>query len=669
MQTPSRKRAPIRVLPPALMNQIAAGEVVERPSSVVKELVENALDAGASRVEVRVERGGAGRIVVADDGHGIPPGELELAVTRHATSKLADAAGLSAIRSFGFRGEALPSIASVSRLTVTSSFEGADAQFVRVHSGETMESGPAALARGTRVEVEDLFVSVPARLKFLKTEATEARRCQETLMRIALANPEAAFTFTSGERTLFSLPRRQSLADRLGAFWPPAVCAGLLPVEYAITEHEATADETTGHETTGHEAGGYEMRGLVGSPSSAQARGDRILLFVNGRPVQDRLLLAALRQAYTGRLLSKEHPQAVLFVTLDPALVDVNVHPAKMEVRFSDESAVFRLVRSGVSRALAGLDLGPGTQGSVGAALYDGGATPSGSGSALGESASAYGPAGAGDMDNMGYAGNVNDGPPRSASSGGRHAPARPSSGPMYNEKYRGYREFSAGPGTLPLEPGQPAPSGDARQSPSSATAVRATRAPRSLGGFDYLGQVADTYLVLRRGADLFLVDQHAAHERILLAAMRTQRTKGDSQPLAVPLELALHPSEAERFQDVREELARAGFRLRTPGAGALLVEGIPPTLDAGRAREYLRAVLSGQADEEAGVRGGGLDALWTMLCCKSAIKAGTPLADDEALSLLEAWLACPERDYCPHGRPIVVSFSPNDLEKLFKRK
>jgi DNA mismatch repair protein MutL len=656
MQTPSRKRAPIRVLPPALMNQIAAGEVVERPSSVVKELVENALDAGASRVEVRVERGGAGRIVVTDDGHGIPPEELELAVTRHATSKLADAAGLSAIRSFGFRGEALPSIASVSRLTVTSSFEGADAQFVRVHSGETVESGPAALARGTRVEVEDLFVSVPARLKFLKTEATEARRCQETLMRIALANPEAAFTFTSGERTLFSLPRRQSLADRLGAFWPPAVCAGLLPVEYAITEHEATADETTGHETTGHGAGGYGLRGLVGSPASAQARGDRILLFVNGRPVQDRLLLAALRQAYAGRLLSKEHPQAMLFVTLDPALVDVNVHPAKMEVRFSDESAVFRLVRSGVSRALAGLDLGPGAQGSVGAALHDGGATPSGSHAALGECASAYGPTDMGDVVNR------NGGPPRSASSGGRHAPTRPPSGPMYTEKYRGYREFSAGPGPLPLEPGQPA-------TPGCASAVRATHAPRSLGGFDYLGQVADTYLVLRRGADLFLVDQHAAHERILLAAMRTQRTKGDSQPLAVPLELALHPSEAERFQDVREELARAGFCLRTPGAGALLVEGIPPTLDAGRAREYLRAVLSGQADEEAGVRGGGLDALWTMLCCKSAIKAGTPLADDEALSLLEAWLACPERDYCPHGRPIVVSFSPNDLEKLFKRK
>ncbi|WP_207264852.1 DNA mismatch repair endonuclease MutL [Desulfovibrio sp. Huiquan2017] len=615
----------IRVLPPGLKNQIAAGEVVERPASVVKELVENALDAGATRVDVTIEQGGRALMVVQDNGAGIPADQLELAVTRHATSKIRDFHDLSAIGSFGFRGEALPSIASVSRFTMTSRAEGADeAAFIEVRAGEVAGKGPAALASGTRVEVRDLFAATPARLKFLKTESTENRRCQDVLMRVSLAHPRVGFSLTVGGRELFRLPPDQTLADRLAAFWPPAVCRGLAPFDC--------------------ERDGYRAHGAAGSPGTAQGRGDRILLYVNGRPVQDKLMLSAVRQAYKGMLLSREYPQMVLFLDLPRDEVDVNVHPAKLEVRFLDESRVFSAIRSGVIQALSDPDGG----------LVPGCVSPARR-----------------DASSSAFAGGEGDG-----QDGGLSAPAGPAHRPAAFadakfSTYRAFKEDRARALDLPVPPPASAfsPEGGAAHRPADpGPSLAREPGPGALrpatlagSGYTYLGQIADTYLVLRRGVDMLLVDQHAAHERVLLAAMREQRQKGDSQPLALALELPLHPSEAEVLAGLRDDLRAMGFVIEMDGPAKALVRGIPPTLETGEAREYLRDALAEKAR--------GLDDLWTMMSCKTAIKAGQPLAVDEALALLEIWLATPEREFCPHGRPVVLRWTPSDLEKLFKRK
>jgi DNA mismatch repair protein MutL len=633
-------RKAITLLPEILRNQIAAGEVVERPASVLKELVENSLDAGATRIDVTLEGGGVARLVVQDDGAGIPPDELALAVTRHATSKLSSVAELFSVTSFGFRGEALPSIASVSQLTLTSrAREQACAARIDVDCGQVLSEGPAALAGGTRVEMRRLFAGTPARLKFLRTEATEAKRCQEALTRMALARPDVAFSLTLGGREVFRLPAGQTLSARLAQFWPPAVLEGL--VEFRREHGELSA------------------HGLAGRPSHAQNRAERMLFYVNGRPVQDRLLQRAARDAYKGRILSGEYPQVLLFLDLPPEEVDVNVHPAKLEVRFRDEGQIFALVR---------LALAPAAEGDVlseHAVAY--GLFKDSPGDSPGDSSGSF----SGGLASQG------GGQPFGAAwtPGTAQTAPRPSSLGDKPGLLRAWRSFenpeSAREVPLPLAPPE-GPSASWAGEPSAPGAQSFPVAPApgaralSQGGLEYLGQIADTYLLLRQGSGhgesrLVLVDQHAAHERVILENMRRDRTSGNSQPLALPLELPLHQSEAARASELWAELKSCGFALEMSGAARLLVRGVPPSLPAGKAAEFLRDAL---AD-----RTGGLAELWTMLSCKSAIKAGQPLAQDEALSLLEVWLASPDRDFCPHGRPVAVAFGVADLERLFKRR
>jgi DNA mismatch repair protein MutL len=572
----------IRILPPELQNQIAAGEVVERPSSVVKELVENSLDAGARTVRVAIDGGGRSLVRVTDDGFGIPAEQIELALTRHATSKIQGLGDLSAISSFGFRGEALPSIASVSRLRISSIPRGAaEGCSVEVEFGISHGPAPAAVSSGTEVEVRDLFANVPARLKFLKSPATETRRCQEVLQRFALAHPEVDFELGVGGRQALRFLRGQDLLLRLGLIWPEELTKSMRQV-HARSE-------------------GLELTGLVGAPETAQLRPDRILLYVNRRPVLDRVLLRAVREGYSGRLLSREYPQAVLFLEIDPSTVDVNVHPAKSEVRFQDESAVFSLVRSGVMNAI-------GSQASE-AAL----------------------PRRDADLTRPAWL--------------PLESPAAPPMTSSFAEEPARWELRETG---LPSPP-DPAP-------PISRPEVRP--AVQSADGHEYLGQVAETYLLLRSPGGLVIVDQHAAHERILYE----QFTKGPaaSAPLALPMEVPLHPSQREPLQRMWKQLHSLGFSLETPDQGTLLVRAVPGPLPPGQARELLLSALSGQS--------GDLEELWRMMACRSAVKAGEPLSDDEALSLIALWGECPRREHCPHGRPTTVTLAPRELERLFKR-
>ena len=589
-------QAPIRILPPELQNQIAAGEVVERPASVLKELVENSLDAGATRVEALIESGGQSRIMVQDNGTGLSPEDLRLALTRHATSKISSIQDLSRIASFGFRGEALPSIASVSRMEVMSITPGTDeGSRLKIEFGAILDQEPVPFREGTRVEVQDLFINTPARLKFLKTQATEGRRCQEVLQRMALANLGVGFSLTSNARTLFTFAPQESLEERLQRIWPQTITDRLVQVD--------------------HQSPGASLTGLAGHPDTAQGRGDRILFFVNSRPVQDRTLLSALRQAYKGMLLSKEYPQAVLFIRMDPELVDVNVHPAKSEVRFRDEQLLFSLIRTGVSSALQQ----------------------------------------AADVMSQGQAQDY-----------ARESAPRPSR--TYDDKFQTFSDFLSvqkDESYPPFEPETSSPE-TAREDllePASSPSAQSISPHPALNPDQlvYLGQLQDTYLILAdRSKRLILIDQHAAHERILYHAFARSREGIESRILALPLEIQLHPAEQAQLERCGPRLRQLGFSYQRPSQDLMLVRGVPESLNASQARDLIREILSERTDS--------WDRMLTLMACRKAVKAGEPLSRDEAMNLLTSWMDCPDKDFCPHGRPVAVSLGPKELGDLFKR-
>lgn len=668
----------IRLLPPELRNQIAAGEVVERPASVLKELVENSLDAGAARIDVCLENGGQSLIRVQDDGCGIPTGDLELAVTRHATSKIASLEDLEHIRSYGFRGEALPSIASVSRFAITSAVTGPDgqshAQRVEVEHGVLKASAQAALHKGTLVEVRDLFSNIPARLKFLKTPSTEFKRAQDWLARLALTRQSVGFSLRSGEREVLRFLPGQTLGERLARLWPRLIVEALRPFD--------------------GERHGIRAHGLAALPTVSQPRADRILLYVNGRSVTDKRLLAAVREAYKGRLTSRDYPQVVLFVEMDPAEVDVNVHPAKSEVRFRDESAIFSAALHALQGALATSFAGSRGSGEEEDPFPPGASPVSHENGQAGETGERAPCASSRSIDvqspprPQGFWGRL-DNPsllarPQAALNPEQAAEDKgwqvnlPSAGtmrlltPLAETAPQGYdAEPCCGKILPPSEAENFVPEADLRDalagedaSHGRAGAEQAPenrREPLAVGPLRYLGQVADTYLVLRdESGALLLLDQHAAHERVLYERLRKGGFAGAGQCLALPLELPLHPAEKERFHQLRQRLESLGFDLECAGE-SLLARAVPPVLSRAEARDFLREALAGRKDDLAG--------MFISMSCKGAIKAGQRLADDEAAGLLRQWLAAPEREYCPHGRPCVLRWEAGDLEKLFKRK
>ena len=629
----------IQVLPSELCNQIAAGEVVERPASVVKELVENSLDAWATRVDVQLENGGQGLIRVQDNGSGVLPDELSLAVLRHATSKIRKVTDLDSIHSYGFRGEALPSIASVSDFSMASAVRGENGSVVssviRVSFGARSGVEPSSLHQGTVVEVRDLFSNVPARLKFLKSPATEVKRCLEWLERQALA-------LMSDGRTLLQCLPGETLAARLARMWPPQVVEALAPFDA--------------------ERSGVRVHGLAARPDVSQPHGSRILIFVNGRSVTDKRVYGAVRQAYEGRITSRDYPQAVVFVELDPAEVDVNVHPAKSEVRFRDESAVYAAVLTAVRSSLQT----PSGELDAGCGVKDG-ASPEAAPPSAGKKEEAS-PVLA-ESRPMGFWGAA-DSPlrrplpaERESEGDGEWTVARPH--PMPDS--RGMTQ----PAPFP-EPGlrEPAPSGEDVPSlkteprptpPVPENLLRETPEPAPSRGLEYLGQVAGTYLVFRDASDaLVILDQHAVHERILFSRFSEKGWHGASQGLALPLVLELHPAEAGRWRDVKEMLEGLGYRGTLCG-GTLTVDGIPALLDRAGAQDFLRECLAGLKDD--------FRARFATMACRSAIKGGQRLTRDEAMNLVSQWLATPDRDYCPHGRPTVLRRDAAALEKLFKRR
>jgi DNA mismatch repair protein MutL len=575
----------IRVLPDALIDQIAAGEVVERPASVVKELVENAIDAGASRIRVEVRDGGRDFIAVADDGCGMSPEDARLALQRHATSKIAGLEDLQRIRSYGFRGEALPAIASVCQLRLRTRARGAAEGFeLRVEAGEIRHAGAAGAPEGTRVEVADLFAAVPARRKFLKTATTEWGHIADGLVRCALALPGLHFDVQREGRPALAWPAVERPLDRVAAVLGEEDAAAFVPVE--------------------HREGPARISGFVARPDRHRPTLAGVYLYVNGRPVRDRTLQHALVEVYRDWLPRGRFPAAVLFVELPPELVDVNVHPAKWEVRFADPPALHRLVRRGVAGAI--------------------------------ETRRWLAPAS------------------RPAS-----APARPS------------------------VPSQVPPAADwlfAAPVPAdrSAGLVRESAepaAPLRFGDLRLLGTLLATYLAVETKEGLLLVDQHAAHERVLYERLRAgwRQREIESQLLLVPLTLAAPPGQVARLAERTAAAAAFGFDLEPFGADSVLVRAVPALL-AGRdpaalVRGLLDVWLEGEAPGADAPSAEAADRLFASLACHAARRKGEVLSPTEQRALLDALDAIPWAPTCPHGRPVAVPFDLHEIERRFGRR
>jgi DNA mismatch repair protein MutL len=607
----------IRRLPPELVNRIAAGEVVERPANAVKELIENALDAGAARIEIQADGGGLSRILVADDGGGLSATDLPLAVERHATSKLAPGADgvfdLLRISTLGFRGEALPSIGSVARLSIASRAAGAPEAFaIKVEGGAVGEIGPSAFPgpHGARVEVRDLFYATPARLKFMKSERAESLAIAEEVRRAAMANPTLAFSVDlDGRRTLRLEAEPNGEAGRL------ARLAAILGREFAA--NALSLDQ---------ERDGVRLTGFAGLPTYNRGNAAHQYLFVNGRPVRDRLLQGALRAAYADFLARDRHPAAALYLTLEPTDVDVNVHPAKAEVRFRDPGLVRGLIIGALRHALAGA----GHRASTTVA-----------GQALGSFRTDFRP-----------------GPPVGFSAAGFSAWR--SGGWTPTVDLPGLAGVSARAEPAFAHDG-PATRVQAEEEPADAFPLGAARA-----------QVHGTYIVAQTRDGVVIVDQHAAHERLVYETMKAQLAAGGvaRQALLLPEVVELDPAEAERIGARAAELAGLGLVIEPFGPGAVLVRETPALLGETDAAALVRDIADDLAEHGAALAlAERLAEVCSTMACHGSVRAGRRLNAAEMNALLRQMEATPHSGQCNHGRPTYVELKLADIERLFGRR
>jgi len=594
----------IRRLPETLINRIAAGEVVERPASALKELLENAIDASASQIAVFILDGGLSRIEVTDDGCGMSPDEIELALERHATSKLPDEA-IEQVATLGFRGEALPSIASVARLSIESRPRGSEEGWRRVvDHGVVVEEGPAALPPGTRVRMESLFARIPARRKFLRTSRSEYAACLDVVRRLAMARPDIGFTFTHGDRRILQLQKGQEVAERVAQI-----------VARELADNGVSLDL---------ERGPMRLTGVAGLPTYNRGVADHQYLFVNGRPVKDRLLTGAVRGAYADMLARDRHAVLALFLELPPEDVDVNVHPAKTEVRFRDSSGVRGFIVSGLRQALS-----------------------------TGDKRSAQSP---------------------DPAAMGRWQVELETPAPALRSIFEG-RDWSA-PQTRVASPASAWRGAEAdvmampqgRAEMAEEVSAEAQDYPLGIAR----GQVNNTYIVAEAADGLVIVDQHAAHERIVLERLRAAGA-GDkvaaSQALLMPDVVELDEADCDRLEEKVEHFARLGLEIERFGPGAMLVRALPGSLKRADPQSLLQDLADDLAKHgDSLLMGEKIEHVLATMACHGSVRAGRALNVAEMNALLREMEATPRSGQCNHGRPTWVKLSMDDVEKLFGR-
>lgn len=573
---------PIRVLPEELASQIAAGEVVERPASVVKELLENALDAGARRIQIRIEGAGQRLIEVSDDGLGIPPAELPLAVERHATSKLISAEQLAHISTLGFRGEALAAIGSVSHFTLISRPADSEAAArIQVDAGKRAVLDNTGAPVGTQAQVQDLFFNLPARRKFLKGDLTERRHISQLVARYALAYPQVSFALTVDGRSRMHSSGNGDRREVLAALYDASLARRMIEVD-------ARGDEIT-------------VAGFTSPPDLTRGNRSDLTFFVNGRWVQDQALAAATTQAYQGLLMVGRYPMAVLFVQLPPEQVDVNVHPTKAEVRFADRDQVFSAVQRAIRRALLA------------------------------------------------------------------HAPVpkleplqaglswRPLAAPAHVEANEGEEELE--------QSAAPAPTQEIH--PAGAPQARMPGVPL----LRLVGQVGSAYLVAEGPDGLYLVDQHAAHERVLFERFQRQRKQLSSQILLQPATIELNPAQSELLERQLPALKSLAFDIELFGPNTYRLRAMPSLLLGSDPEAALRVVVEDFEEDEQPLEKEIEARLIARICKRAAVKAGQQLAPEEQRALLQDLEQCETPRTCPHGRPTMIHLSIDLLEKQFGRR
>ncbi len=601
----------IRRLPENLVNRIAAGEVVERPAAALKEVVENAIDAGARRIVVRLEGGGLTRFEVTDDGCGMAPEDMALALERHATSKLPESlvgedGAIELVATLGFRGEALPSIASVSRFTLESRpCDRGEGWRKVVDHGALIEDGPAAIPSGTRVRVENLFERIPARRKFLRSERSEYAACLDVVRRLAMARPEIAFTLEHGGRRVLATQVDEGLTARV---------AGIVARELA--DNGVSIDL---------ERGAMRLSGVAGLPTYNRGVADHQYLFVNGRPVKDRLLTGAVRGAYADMLARDRHAVLALFLELPPEEVDVNVHPAKTEVRFRDAQGVRGFIVAGLRQALA-----------------------------TGDRRSAQGP-------------------DRTAMERWQAEPVLPPAGAM-GSIFSGRDWSASGQGVAEPSTAWRGPEAEVLAEPRGR-AEEAEPIPADAVNFPLgiaRGQVAGTYIVAEAHDGLVLVDQHAAHERLVLERLRAAgagSAVARSQALLIPEVVELDEPSCDRLEEAAPRLSDFGLTLERFGPDAMLVRAMPHALGKSDPGKLVRDVADDLAQHgEAILLGEKLDLVLATMACHGSVRAGRALSVAEMNALLREMERTPRSGQCNHGRPTWVKLALGDVEKLFGR-